>query len=105
MKLSHQLLEQIISNIPNYIFWKDTDFIYRGCNKNFARLAQLENPDDVIGKSDDELPWGKYTGFIYRQEDQYVVSTGNSINSKTVPVVINLEQEINLSVNKAPLYE
>ena len=53
------LFDNIISHIPNYIFWKDINSIYQGCNDNFAALFGLDNPDDIIGKTDFDLGCSK----------------------------------------------
>jgi two-component system, OmpR family, aerobic respiration control sensor histidine kinase ArcB len=97
-----KLLEQIIHNAPNYIFWKDTNLIYRGCNYNFARVAGLDNPEQIIGKCDNDLPW-QQTGYLYQAEDQEILSSGQSILNKEVPMVLGAETRI-LSVSKVPLY-
>ncbi|MFP4834583.1 hypothetical protein, partial [Paraburkholderia sp. BR10879] len=39
------------------IFWKDAQSRYLGCNMTFARDAGLAYPEQIIGKSDDDLPW------------------------------------------------
>lgn len=49
-------LENIIASVPYYIFWKDTDSIYLGCNQKFASLVG-KTPPEIIGKSDLELGW------------------------------------------------
>jgi len=53
------ILEEIISNIPYYIFWKDKDLNYLGANKLFAKSAGYDNPEDLIGKSDYDCCWTK----------------------------------------------
>ena len=53
---SNQMLETVIDNIPQRIFWKDRDSRYLGCNVAFARDAGLSYTEQVIGKTD-ELGW------------------------------------------------
>ena len=84
-----KLLRQIILNVPNYIFWKDINLIYRGCNYNFARAAGFDSPDQVIGKSDDEMKWASYTGDIYKAEDQAIIKTGTPLLNKEVHILIS----------------
>lgn len=43
MKINTQLFERIIQDLPNYIFVKDLDLIYKLCNKNFVE-AVAGNP-------------------------------------------------------------
>jgi len=43
-----QLMQSVIDKIPQYIFWKDWNSVYLGCNDNFARAAGVENPSDIL---------------------------------------------------------
>jgi PAS domain S-box-containing protein len=54
-----ELLTSIISNIPHCVFWKDRQSVYLGCNENFARVAGVETPADIVGKTDYDLAWKK----------------------------------------------
>jgi len=38
-------------------FIKDSDLIYLNCNKEFAQFIGCKNLNDIIGKTDDDLPW------------------------------------------------
>ena len=49
--------KNITQSLPNYIFWKDTQSVYLGCNKNFARLVGLHRPEEIVGKTDQDLNW------------------------------------------------
>lgn len=49
---SRQMLQLILDNIPQRIFWKDINSNYLGCNKNFANDAGFSNPSDLIGLND-----------------------------------------------------
>lgn len=51
-----ELLNTIINNIPQAIFWKDTDSKYLGCNKTFADFKGISVPEEAIGKTVYELP-------------------------------------------------
>ncbi|MBV9266547.1 MAG: PAS domain-containing protein [Acidobacteriaceae bacterium] len=52
---SKQMLQSILDNIPQRVFWKDLDGRYVGCNQAFANDMDLKGPDDVRGKTDEEL--------------------------------------------------
>ena len=75
LESSKQILGNILENFPGVVFWKDTDSAYLGCNKNFARAAGLENPLEIVGKTDYELPWAKTEAEAYRADDQYVMES------------------------------
>ncbi|MBB2929615.1 EAL domain-containing protein [Paraburkholderia silvatlantica] len=72
---SNQMLESVIDNIPQRIFWKDAQSRYLGCNMTFARDAGLSYPEQIIGKSDDDLPWRAYADGM-REHDREVIESG-----------------------------
>jgi two-component system, OmpR family, aerobic respiration control sensor histidine kinase ArcB len=98
-----QLLQQIVLSVPNYIFWKDKKLVYRGCNYNFAHIVGSDSPADVIGKTDDEMPWGLYTAKVYKDEDEQIITTGEPILDKEVPFQLAVDKKRILSVSKVPL--
>ncbi|MFX1345114.1 MAG: PAS domain S-box protein [Promethearchaeota archaeon] len=54
---SREMLELVINNIPQLIYWKDKNLDYLGCNSNFAQLNGLDNPTLIIGRSNYNLKW------------------------------------------------
>lgn len=52
-----ELLQRVIDTVPVRIFWKDLDFRYLGCNSLYAQDAGLDSQDQMIGKTDYEMPW------------------------------------------------
>ena len=76
LRTHRELLRQILDLVPQSIFWKDRDSVYLGCNRSFARAAGLECPDEIVGKSDLELPWKREEAEAYRADDALVVRTG-----------------------------
>ena len=67
------LLSQIFNAIPQAVFWKDCNGVYLGCNAVFARAAGLSSPDEVVGKTDGELPWPPAAAEAYRADDREVI--------------------------------
>jgi PAS domain S-box-containing protein len=67
------MLSQIINIIPQTIFWKDRKGVFLGCNRKFAQAVGLENIEEIIGKTDDGLPWSKDEGELYLQNDLQVM--------------------------------
>jgi diguanylate cyclase (GGDEF)-like protein/PAS domain S-box-containing protein len=85
---SNQMLEAVIDNIPQRIFWKDLSSRYLGCNMAFARDAGLAYPEQVVGKSDADLPWRAFAELL-GEHDKEVVSTGMPKMNFEVDVVID----------------
>jgi PAS domain S-box-containing protein len=76
-KLRHQeeLLRLVIDSIPQYIFWKDINSVYLGCNRRFALLAGVGSPDKIVGKTDFDLPWKVEDSHAFRATDQRLIET------------------------------
>ena len=78
MKLaaSQEMIELVINTIPQFVFWKDTDSVYLGCNENFAIIAGVGTPDKIIGKTDYDLSWNKEEADHFRDVDRQVIDSG-----------------------------
>ncbi|MFM0084057.1 EAL domain-containing protein [Paraburkholderia sediminicola] len=85
---SNQMLETVMDNIPQRIFWKDHESRYLGCNMAFARDAGLSYPEQVVGKSDSDMPWRAFADLL-NEHDKEVVSTGVPKMSFEVDLVID----------------
>src|SRR5574339_563111 len=72
-----QLLPLIMNNIPQAVFWKDQDLVYLGCNQAFADDAGFSSPEEIIGKTDYDMPW-KDQADLYRADDRHVLDSGES---------------------------
>ena len=57
LRRSREMLQSVIDNIPQLIFWKDRNSVYLGCNRLFATAAGLGHPEEIVGKIDKDLPW------------------------------------------------
>ena len=73
--LSLALLQQIIDQLPMNIFCRDTAGRYLFANKAFAREAGLQQPSDLVGKTDAEMPWGDQ----FREEDGRLLAEGKPL--------------------------
>ncbi|MDR9402224.1 MAG: PAS domain-containing sensor histidine kinase [Halothece sp. Uz-M2-17] len=75
----NHLLELIINNIPQQIFWKDKNQVYLGCNRHFAQVVGLDNPEEIIGKNDYQLNRKTTYAASYREWDRRVIEQGQAI--------------------------
>ncbi|NBD33206.1 MAG: PAS domain-containing protein [Cyanobacteria bacterium] len=73
------LLELIINNIPQQIFWKDKKQVYLGCNRHFAEIVGLNNPAEIVGKTDYQLNRDIRYAESYREWDRRVIEEGQAI--------------------------
>ncbi|VXD21792.1 PAS domain S-box protein [Planktothrix paucivesiculata] len=75
IKEREEYLRLILNNIPQQVFWKDTNLVFRGCNTNWAEAAQLESPEYVIGKTDHDLFSDPKIGDFFRTQDRRVMAS------------------------------
>ncbi|MFM0465895.1 sensor domain-containing protein [Paraburkholderia strydomiana] len=85
---SNQMLEAVIDNIPQRIFWKDLESRYLGCNMAFARDGGLSYPEQVVGKSDADMPWRAFAELL-SAHDKEVIDTGVPKMNFEVDMVID----------------
>ncbi len=73
---SSQMLQLVLNNMPAYVFWKDRNSVYLGCNHLFAANAGLSSPQEIVGLTDFDLPWKDAEAESYRAGDRLVMETG-----------------------------
>ena len=88
---------------PSGVFWKDTDSIFIGCDRQFALLAGFRSQKDIIGKTDFDLPWGGAQATKYRKDDNTVIYEGESkLNIEEKFILID-GSELSVLTSKTPL--
>ena len=102
---SKQMFQQVMDNIPQLISWKDENSIYMGCNSNFARVAGLEKPAEITGKTDYELPWKITEAESFYEIDQLVMDTKKTEQHIILPQLQADGKQAWLDANKIPLLD
>lgn len=70
-------LQTVIDSVPHFVFWKDRQSRYLGCNRAYVSFARISGPEDMIGKDDFDFPWREFAP-LYQQDDREVMSTGTA---------------------------
>ena len=105
LRNSKQMLQLILDNIPQRIFWKDVNSKYLGCNKSFAKDAALSNPLEIIGSTDYNMPWKSTEADFYRSIDSEVMKNDKPVYHLVEPQT-HLDGQISwLETNKIPLHD
>ena len=99
-----KMLSLVINAVPQIIFWKDTNLVYAGCNEQFATLAGLRSPGDVVGKTDDDLPWRAEETERYRREDREVMRLDRAKYHLQEPHQLADGSRLTLDTTKIPLH-
>ncbi|MDZ7346075.1 MAG: PAS domain S-box protein, partial [candidate division KSB1 bacterium] len=102
LRQSRQMLRLVIDSIPVRVFWKDRESRYLGCNKIFALDSGLDNPEDLLGKTDYEMGWREQAD-LYRKDDREVIETGLPKLNYEEPQTTPNGDRIWLRTSKVPL--
>ncbi len=85
-KTTQLFLENVISNLPDHVFWEDIHGRFLGCNDQQAKSFGLEKAEDLIGKTVWEmgelLGWDPSMADQLRQNDLMVMETGKTISAE-----------------------
>jgi DNA-binding CsgD family transcriptional regulator len=58
IKKGHEhMMEQLLNQFNLYIWAKDKSYRYIYVNENYAKAAGMDSPCQMMGKTDDEMPW------------------------------------------------
>ncbi len=76
LRQSQQMLRTVLDQFPGVVYWKDRQSVYLGCNQASATAAGLSSPEEIIGKTDFDLPWAKTEAMAYRADDKAVMESG-----------------------------
>ncbi|NJL34898.1 MAG: PAS domain-containing protein [Chloroflexaceae bacterium] len=69
------LFQYTIDALPQTLFWKDCDLIYRGCSQRFADFAGCASPEELAGKTDYDLAWKPEESEAFQADDREVLKT------------------------------
>ncbi len=101
---TYEMLDLVIENIPHYIFWKDINLNYLGCNNNYALINKLGDPNFIVGKKDSELPWPKNNLTHNQEREKHIIKANKSeysVESWTLPD----GNKVWFEVNRIPLHD
>jgi signal transduction histidine kinase/response regulator of citrate/malate metabolism len=92
LKRIRQLEEELsfyhdmMNYIPGHIYWLDQDNRYLGCNQEHANNIGLKNRLDIVGKTNDDMPW-KEIAEIVNKTNKKVMRTGKAVTVKETGIV------------------
>lgn len=91
--------EQLLNQVNLYIWAKDKNFKYLYCNENYAKAAGLDSPNQILGKTDDKLPWGDFADF-FRAGDYDVLQGNSRTNMPETTTTVNNITDILVTENQ-----
>ena len=104
LRHSQEIFDLVLDNIPQNVFWKDCNSVFLGCNKTFLKITNATTIDEIVGKTDKEMPWGEYSEW-YRQCERWIMDN-DTPKDHIIERVINAEgKTLWIDTNKVPLHD
>ena len=72
--------QTLLNSMGEMVFWKDQNLRYLGCNQSWATIAGFAQPEDVIGLTDEDMPWSADETEKYRADDWTVLQSGSPLS-------------------------
>ena len=73
---SEKKYRTLLENLPQKIFYKNTESVYVSCNYNYARDLKI-TPEEIVGKTDYEF-YPKELAEKYRADDRRIIESGGT---------------------------
>jgi PAS domain S-box-containing protein len=105
LRHNQTMLASVLNCVPQSIFWKDCNGMYLGCNEVFAREIGLDCPEQVVGKTDFDLPWPRGEAEQYRADDREVMETGRAKRHIVEPLQQADGTRLWIDTTKVPLLD
>jgi two-component system, sensor histidine kinase and response regulator len=81
LKREQNIFSNLFDNIPDSIYFKDTESRFVRINNSMAQSFGLQNPDEVIGKTDFDF-FNKHHARDAFADEQKIIETGNPMIGK-----------------------
>ena len=100
---SQQFLQTVLDAFPLYVFWKDCNSVYLGCNLKFAQSAGFSSTAEIVGKTDYDLPSSADETKSYITDDRQVIQL-NQAKLGIIETQLQLDNSLLWAeTNKIPL--
>lgn len=103
VSLKQKYYEDIIAVLPGHVYWKDINGKFLGCNLAQARDAGFKSPEEMIGKTDFDMPWSHQATYL-REIDRKVMESGTLLSLEELFELPDGTKRIYLS-KKLPLFD
>ncbi|OFX52638.1 MAG: hypothetical protein A2066_17910 [Bacteroidetes bacterium GWB2_41_8] len=103
LSLSETRLRTLVQTIPDLIWLKDINGIYRSCNRIFERFYGA-NQDDIIGKTDYDFVDRELADF-FRENDLKAIAAGKSVTNEEWVNYADDGHRALLETTKTPMFD
>ncbi len=104
LERTRDLMKNLLDNVPDNIYFKDTQSRFILTSKAHAKVLGIHLPDDAIGKTDFDFYEEKHAHNAYNDE-QRIIATGKALVDKTEKIISDNGSVRFVSSTKAPMYD
>jgi PAS domain S-box-containing protein len=79
LRAADERLRLVLDTIPSRVLWKDRAGRYLGGNRRFAEDAGVQDPEQLVGLSDADMPWHDQVDRIREADDQILSGQRTSL--------------------------
>ena len=101
---TQSMLQSVLNTIPVRVFWKDKNSLYLGGNSLFLKDAKIDSLEQIIGKSDSEMPW-RHKSVSFQKQDIEVMQTRKPVLNQVSALTTQGGGVIWLESNTVPLLD
>jgi PAS domain S-box-containing protein len=95
-------LQAILSALPAYVYWKDVDGVYLGCNESEAAVIGLPIKE-IIGKTDHDLIWHESADELRKNDLEVIQKQSALCFEETIRIADG--SVVTAVTHKVPLFE
>ena len=99
-----QMLKMVMESIPQFIYWKDMNLNYLGCNKNYANLINIDSPGSIVTKNGNNSLWDKDQLEINLKNEAEVLRLKKAQYHKIESWKLKSGKLMCLDINRIPLF-
>jgi len=104
-KQTSNFLQLVLNSIPDFVFWKDRNSVFLGCNESFAKVAGFQTSKDIIGKTDYDCNWKKEESDAFVKDDRIIMETNTAKYHIIEPQLQAGGKKAWLETSKVPLQD
>ena len=99
---SQRLLQALLDNIPDWIYFKDTQSRFLKCSKTHAKRLGVEDPEQAVGKTDFFFH-PSATAQEFHEDEQRILQTGQPLINKIEKKIKPGGEVMWMSTTKVPM--
>ncbi|WP_243838141.1 hybrid sensor histidine kinase/response regulator [Nitratidesulfovibrio liaohensis] len=103
LSASQRMLQLVLDNIPQFVYWKDRDLKYMGANKSFLGFVGLDSTDALLGRTDEEVLPSTEDAARVHDDDEAVVRSGQPRYQTKITITSPGGEAVWLETNRVPL--